>query len=130
MFRLAHTGPGKLSLIGTVVFALRTESLYEGLTAAILTHLGTSYRSHGGFLQRNARQTLGNAAPPVIQNRRIDEKYVPGDDVPREHGEIECIFNPQVEQQAEDQQWIAKAPEPDEDSEGKLQSEGKPTTHL
>ena len=57
---------GELSLIGTVVFALRTASLYEGLAAAILTDLGTSYRSHGVYLQRNARQTLANAAPPVI----------------------------------------------------------------
>ena len=69
-------------------------------------------------------------APPVIQIRRIDEEYVSGDDVPREHGEVECIFNPQVEQQAQQQQRIAKSPEPDEDSKRKLQSESKPTAHF
>jgi len=51
--------------------------------------------------QRNSRQTLANASPPVVQIRWVDEEYVPGDDVPREHGEVECIFNPQVEQQAQ-----------------------------
>ena len=48
-------------------------------------------------LVSDAHETLANAVPPVIQIRWVDKEYVSDDDVPREHGKVECIVNSQVE---------------------------------
>ena len=48
-------------------------------------------------LVRDGHETSANAVPPLIQIRWVDKEYVPDDDVPREHGKVECVVNSQVE---------------------------------
>ena len=86
---------GELPFFGKAVFAVRTERPYEGLVVLFLKSVSFSWNIDF------PRETLANAVPPVVQIRWVDEEYVSDDDIPREHGEVECIFNSQVEQQAQ-----------------------------
>src|ERR1700761_8973715 len=91
-------------------------------------------REHSGITPLRSpattRPALVNGPPNTFEIGWLDKKHVSRQDVPFEHRKVQCIFHSQVEEKAQQQQWIAKGPKPDQHSHTHINGKRKPAPYF